>query len=70
MDRLLEIGEIGIIRDIPEELTQLEQQNHALKKQVGGYKFYTVLLVVVIVGIVWYYNSGNSVGEDNSSAQK
>ena len=70
MDRLLEIGEIGILRDIPEELTQLELQNQALKKQVGGYKFWTFLLVVGIIGLVWYYNSGTSVEEDNSTVQK
>ena len=57
MDRLLEIGEIGLIRDIPSELTCMTSEINLLKQNNNKLKFEKRILifsmVVLVLYIVW-----------------
>ena len=54
MDRILEIGEIGVLRDIPTELTQLQSANTVLKSQLRRQtNISNVLKVCLFVAIVY-----------------
>jgi hypothetical protein len=57
MDKLLEIGEIGLLRDIPAELTFMTNENYFLKKSNDKLKFEKTILICgvifLIVAIVW-----------------
>ncbi len=56
MDNFFEIGDLGIVRDIPAELTQLETANKALRaklhRQTNILSVLKVCLIAVIVYIV------------------
>jgi hypothetical protein len=57
MDKLLEIGEIGLLRDIPSELTFLTNNNNLLKQRNCKLKFEKRILifsvVVLVIYIIW-----------------
>ena len=54
MNKILEIGEIGVLRDIPFELTLLTNENKLLKQGVGKLKFEKQILICSIVALVLY----------------
>jgi len=54
MDKLLEIGEIGLLRDIPSDLIFLTNENKLLKQSIGKLKFVKGILVCSIVALVVY----------------
>ena len=54
MDRLLEIGEIGILRDIPAELTQLQSANKVLKFQLSRQTNIANILKVCLFAAIVY----------------
>ena len=54
MDKLLEIGEIGLLRDIPSELTFMTNENILLKQSIGKVKFEKWILVISIIVLVSY----------------
>jgi len=54
MDKLLEIGEIGLLRDFPSELTFLTKENIVLKQSTDKLKFQIKVLVFSIVVLVLY----------------
>ena len=54
MDKLLEIGEIGILRDIPSELTIMTNENKLLKQNISKVKFENRILVFSIVVLVLF----------------
>lgn len=54
MDRLLEIGEIGLLRDFPSDMTFLTNENKLLKQNNGKLKFEKQILVCSIVLLVIY----------------
>ena len=54
MDRLLEIGEIGILRDIPTELTQLQSANKVLKSQLHRQTNISNVLKVCLFAAIIY----------------
>lgn len=60
MDRLLEIGEIGIMRDIPAELTKLTDDNQILKAKNSKQKTAIGILVVVLFGAGIYILKNNT----------
>ena len=61
MDRLLEIGEIGILRDIPAELTKLIDDNQLLKVKNSTQKTAIIILVAVIIGAVIYIQKNKTI---------
>lgn len=61
MDRLLEIGEIGIMRDIPAELTKLTDNNQMLKAKNSKQKTTIIILVAVIIGAVIYIQKKKAI---------
>jgi len=54
MDKLLEIGEIGLLRDIPSELTFMTNENNLLKQRNCKLKFEKQILVCSIVLLIIY----------------
>ena len=54
MDKLFEIGELGVIRDIPAELTQLETANRSLTIALRKNKDLVVFLGICMAGLVIY----------------
>ena len=54
MDKLLEIGEIGPLHDIPSELTFLIKENKVLRLSTDKLKFQIKVLVFSIVVLVLY----------------
>lgn len=54
MDKLLEIGEIGLIRDIPAEIGLLANENNVLKARCASQKSELRFLYIVIAGILIY----------------
>lgn len=54
MNKLLEIGEIGLLRDIPSDLIFLTNENKLLKQSIGKLKFVKRILVCSIVALVVY----------------
>jgi hypothetical protein len=54
MDRLLEIGEIGLLRDVPSELTIMTKENNLLKQSNGKLKFEKQILICSLVALVLY----------------
>ncbi len=61
MDRLLEIGEIGILRDIPAEITKLTGDNQLLKAKNSTQKTAIIILVAVIIGAVIYIQKNKTI---------
>ena len=55
MDKLLEIGEIGLLRDIPSDLTFLTNDNTLLKHTNNKLKIEKRLLLCGIVVLVLYF---------------
>jgi hypothetical protein len=57
MDKLLEIGEIGPLRDIPSDLTFLTNENKFYKQRIGKLKFEKRILicgiVILVIYIIW-----------------
>ena len=64
MDRLFEIGELGVVRDIPTEMTNLEGVCQSLRTEVQKYKNLAGFLGICLVGTALYLllrnRSGNS----------
>jgi hypothetical protein len=54
MDKLLEIGEIGLLRDIPSEITFMTNENKLLKQSIGKLNFEKRILICSIVALVLY----------------
>ena len=54
MNKLLEIGEIGLLQDIPSELTFMTTENKLLKQNVCKLKFEKQILICSIVALVLY----------------
>ena len=54
MNKLLEIGEIGLLQDIPSELTFMTTENKLLKQDVCKLKFEKQILICSIVVLVLY----------------
>jgi hypothetical protein len=54
MYKLLEIGEIGPLRDIPSELTFITTENKLLKQSIDKLKFEKTLLAWCIFALVFY----------------
>ena len=54
MDKLFEIGEIGLLRDIPSEMTFMTNENKLLKQSVSNMKFEKQILICSIVALVLY----------------
>jgi hypothetical protein len=54
MDRLFEIGELGIVRDIPAELTNLETVNQSLRIELHKYKNMANFLGFCLAGAIIY----------------
>ena len=52
MDKLLEIGEIGPLHDIPSELTFLIKENKVLRLSTDKLKFQKRVLVISIILLV------------------
>jgi hypothetical protein len=55
MDKLLEIGEIGLLRDIPSDLTFLTNENKLLKHTNNKLKIEKRFLLCGIVILVLYF---------------
>ena len=57
MDKLLEIGEIGLLRDIPSDLIFLTNENKFYKQSIVNLKFEKRILicdiVVLVIYIIW-----------------
>lgn len=54
MDRLLEIGEIGLLRNIPEELDFLTSQVSSLTRENSRLKSYLQIGGLAIAGYILY----------------
>jgi hypothetical protein len=54
MDKFLEIGEIGLLRDIPVELTFLTKENRLLKQSTDKIKFQKKVLVFSLIALGIY----------------
>ena len=54
MDRLFEIGELGIIKDIPAEMSNLESVCKSLRIELQKYKNLAGFLGCCLVGVVIY----------------
>ena len=54
MDKLFEIGEIGLLRDIPSEMTFLTNENKSIKQSIGKLKFEKQILICSIIALVLY----------------
>lgn len=54
IDKLLEIGEIGLLRDIPAEIGSLINENNVLKARCTSQKSELRFLYIVIAGIIIY----------------
>ena len=55
MNDLFEIGELGILRDIPAELSSKTKENIFLKTQISGYKKKILLLGLLLGGIAGFW---------------
>ena len=53
-DQLLELGEIGILRDIPSEMNSLTDQNIILKQDIAKLKSSNRILIIIL-GVVSAY---------------
>ena len=54
MNKLLEIGEIGLLQDIPSELTFMTTENKLLKQNFCKLKFEKQILICSIIALVLY----------------
>jgi hypothetical protein len=54
MKKLLEIGEIGLLRDIPSELTIMTNENNLLKQNNSKLRFEKRILIFSMVALVLY----------------
>jgi hypothetical protein len=54
MNQLLEMGEIGLLRDIPSELTIMANENNLLKQNNSKLRFEKRILIFCMVGLVLY----------------
>jgi hypothetical protein len=54
MEKLLEIGEIGLLRDIPAELTFMTNETNLLKQSNDKLKFEKRILIYGIIFLVAY----------------
>lgn len=61
MDRLLEIGDIGLKMNIPAELTKLTNDNQMLKAKNSTQKTAIIILVAVLIGAVIYIQTNNTI---------
>jgi hypothetical protein len=57
MEKLLEIGEIGLLRDIPSELNFMTSENNLLRQNLNKVKLENKILVcsivVLVIIIIW-----------------
>ncbi len=54
MEKLLEIGEIGLLRDIPAELTFMTNETNLLKQSNDKLKFEKRILICGIIFLITY----------------
>jgi hypothetical protein len=54
MNKILEISEIGLLRDIPSELTLMTNENKLLKQSVSKLKFEKQILICSIAALILY----------------
>ena len=54
MNKLFEIGEIGLLQDIPAELTYMTNENNLLKQKNDKLGFEKSILIFSIVVLVLY----------------
>ena len=54
MDKFFEIGEIGLLQDIPSEMTFMTNENKLLKQGIGKLRFEKRILICSIVALVLY----------------
>ena len=73
MNDLFEIGELGILRDIPAELSSKTKENIFLKAQISGQQKKILLLGILLGGIasywIWnkYFRNKNTPDENVNS---
>ena len=73
MNDLFEIGELGVLRDIPAELSSKTEENIFLKTQISGYQKKILLFGLLLGGIaafwVWnkYYRNKKTPDENANS---
>lgn len=54
MEKLLEIGEIGILQNIPVEMTFLSKENAILKRKICSQKLHKQILVCGVIILISY----------------
>ncbi len=54
MDNLLEVGDVGILRDIPSEFLQLQSENHGLRNELQKEKNLSGILKLCLAGLIIY----------------
>lgn len=54
MENLFEIGDLGIVRDIPAELTQLQSANKVLRTQLHRQTNISSVLKVCLIAAIVY----------------
>jgi hypothetical protein len=54
MDNLFEIGDLGIVRDIPAELAQLESANKVLRTKLQRQTKISNILKFCLIGMIIY----------------
>jgi hypothetical protein len=73
MNDLFEIGELGILRDIPAELSSKTKENIFLKAEISGQQKKMRLLWIFLGGIasfwIWdkYFRGRNTTDENSNS---
>ena len=73
MEKLLEIGQIGLLRDIPAELTFMTNETNLLKQSNDKLKFEKRILIYGIIFLVAYiiWREIKKIDEDlNSRSSK
>lgn len=55
IDQLLEFGDVGILRDIPSELTNLTKENTFLKQANTKLKSNNRTLLIILAGLTAYF---------------
>jgi len=53
-DKLFELGEIGVLQDIPQEMISLANDNNVLKQENTLIKTRNRILIILLVGLTTY----------------
>lgn len=61
MNKIFEVGDLGPIMDIPEELIKLTNDNQLLKAKNSKQKTAIIILVAVIIGGVIYTQKNKTI---------